>query len=103
MPAIVDRCVVFVVVEVGVRVVRGPDWSWEDQDGGDGHVGTVVNPRVSQRRVRTKTPGVVFVRWDNGVIANYCINTSHDLHVLRSAPAGYTSSHHFCLTYCSLT
>ena len=27
---------------VGVRVVRGPDWQWGDQDGGPGHVGTVV-------------------------------------------------------------
>ena len=27
---------------VGLRVVRGPNWSWGDQDGGEGHVGTVV-------------------------------------------------------------
>ncbi len=27
---------------VGVRVVRGPDWKWGDQDGGEGSVGTVV-------------------------------------------------------------
>ena len=26
----------------GLRVVRGPDWTWGDQDGGEGHVGTVV-------------------------------------------------------------
>lgn len=31
-----------VVVEgVGARVIRGPDWKWGKQDGGDGHVGTV--------------------------------------------------------------
>ena len=29
-------------ISVGSRVVRGPDWSWGDQDGGLGHVGTVV-------------------------------------------------------------
>ena len=29
-------------VDVGLRVVRGPDWPWGDQDGGEGHVGTVV-------------------------------------------------------------
>ena len=27
---------------VGLRVVRGPDWKWGDQDGGEGCVGTVV-------------------------------------------------------------
>ena len=30
------------VILVGSRVVRGPDWQWADQDGGAGHVGTVV-------------------------------------------------------------
>ena len=30
------------VILVGSRVVRGPDWQWADQDGGVGHVGTVV-------------------------------------------------------------
>ena len=29
----------------GLRVVRGPDWKWGDQDGGKGCVGTVVPPR----------------------------------------------------------
>ena len=26
----------------GLRVVRGPDWSWKDQDGGEGSMGTVI-------------------------------------------------------------
>lgn len=26
----------------GLRVVRGPNWKWGDQDGGEGGVGTVV-------------------------------------------------------------
>ena len=25
---------------VGLRVVRGPDWKWGDQDGGEGGLGT---------------------------------------------------------------
>jgi hypothetical protein len=29
-------------IGLGVRVVRGPDWKWGDQDGGDGYTGTVV-------------------------------------------------------------
>ena len=36
---------------IGVRVVRGPAWSWGDQDGGEGYVGTVLevapNPRYA--------------------------------------------------------
>jgi len=71
----------------GVRVVRGPDWSWGDQDGGEGHVGTVVKPRVGGQQKKTVIEGV-FVRWDNGVIANYHISGLHDLQILRSAPAG---------------
>ena len=27
----------------GLRVVRGPNWKWGDQDGGEGCVGTVVS------------------------------------------------------------
>jgi hypothetical protein len=33
---------IFGVMEVGLRVVRGPDWKWGTQDEGEGHVGTVV-------------------------------------------------------------
>lgn len=40
---------------VGLRVVRGPNWEWETQDGGDGFAGTVIgvvgnarNPRYIQ-------------------------------------------------------
>ena len=34
----------------GLRVVRGPDWKWGDQDGGEGCVGTVVSNTDSQNR-----------------------------------------------------
>ena len=37
----------------GLRVVRGPDWTWRDQDGGEGHVGTVV---AVERRGRELEP-----------------------------------------------
>jgi len=63
------------------------------QDGGEGHVGTIVKPRVGGQHKRSVTEGVVFVRWDNGVIANYSISTgSRDLLILRSAPAGMSTS-----------
>ena len=32
----------------GVRVVRGPDWTWGDQDDGEGNLGTVVPPRTKE-------------------------------------------------------
>jgi len=48
----------------GVRVVRGPDWKWGDQDGGEGNTGTV---QVDERKSKQKLlrPRMVFVRWDS--------------------------------------
>ena len=31
------------------RVVRGPDWKWGKQDGGEGHVGTVREDKSSNQ------------------------------------------------------
>ena len=66
----------------GLRVVRGVDWKWGNQDGGEGHVGTVVevgNP-----------VGAVVVQGDNGTRANYRaeIDGAADLRILDNAPAG---------------
>ena len=33
----------------GARVVRGVDWQWEDQDGGNGRRGKVTEIQVSER------------------------------------------------------
>ena len=39
----------------GVRVVRGPNWKWGDQDGGEGHVGTVIVPsNINESKSRTQ-------------------------------------------------
>ena len=64
---------------VGSRVVRGPDWQWGRQDGGEGHVGTV---RSFER------PGEVLVVWDNGTAANYRCSPNFDLRLLDNGPAG---------------
>jgi len=64
---------------IGTRVVRGPDWDWGEQDGGDGHVGTLRKCKNSKE---------VVVVWDHGIAANYRCNSSHDLRILDSAPAG---------------
>ena len=33
----------------GLRVVRGPDWKWDNQDGGEGCVGTVVDGSMMEK------------------------------------------------------
>jgi len=53
-----------VLLSPGDIVVRGKDWKWDNQDGGDGKQGTVVAPGASD--------GWIDVRWkENGVKANY--------------------------------
>ena len=74
-------------VQVGLRVVRGPDWEWGDQDGGEGHVGTVVE--VGEPSI-TDGGRAVVVQWDCGERCKYrCgLEGKHDLRVLDSAPTG---------------
>lgn len=68
---------------IGCRVVRGPDWKWNRQDGGDGHVGTVRS---------FEGEGEVLVLWDNGTAANYRCSSHFDIRILDSAPAGIKHS-----------
>ena len=74
-------------VHLGVRVVRGPDWQWGDQDGREGHVGTVVE--VGQPSERDGGRAVV-VQWDCGERCRYrCgVEGKYDLRGFDSAPAG---------------
>ena len=73
--------------ELGQRVVRGPDWKWGSQDGGEGHIGTVVE--VGNRLSATPEKTVV-VQWDGGSRTNYRAGhaNAYDLRVLDSAPTG---------------
>ena len=64
---------------IGSRVVRGPDWKWGKQDGGEGHVGTVRN---------FGSPEEVVVVWDNGTAANYRCAGAYDLRIIDNAPTG---------------
>lgn len=48
-------------VQVGCRVIRGPDWKWGNQDGGAGKIG----------RVFMAESGLVKVRWPNGDTNTY--------------------------------
>ena len=65
-----------------VRVVRGPDWCWGDQDGGEGCVGTVVEVEEGGE--------AVLVQWDCGIRSWYRSGAEgkFDLRVLDTAPTG---------------
>lgn len=65
----------------GTRVVRGPDWKYGKQDGGEGHVGTV-------KAFETAEQASVIVVWDHGEIGHYRCQTHFDLRILDSSPTG---------------
>ncbi|XP_066603887.1 E3 ubiquitin-protein ligase MIB2 isoform X2 [Prorops nasuta] len=83
------------MLEIGLRVVRGPDWKWGNQDGGDGHAGTVVEigkPPPGSSAVSPipvdKTPDkTAIVQWDQGSRSNYRIGYqgAFDLRVFDNA------------------
>ena len=80
-----------VSLKLGLRVVRGIDWKWDNQDGGEGHVGTVVE--VGGQAESSIPTGVVVVGWDSGVRANCQVGyeSADDLRVLDNGPAGRRS------------
>ncbi|XP_065331956.1 E3 ubiquitin-protein ligase MIB1 [Cloeon dipterum] len=84
-----SRSTRFMMEGVGARVIRGPDWKWGKQDGGEGHVGTVRN---------FESPEEVVVVWDNGTAANYRCSGPYDLRVLDSAPTGVKHDGTMCDT-----
>ncbi|XP_017775189.1 PREDICTED: E3 ubiquitin-protein ligase MIB1-like [Nicrophorus vespilloides] len=47
-----------------IKVIRGPNWKWGNQDGGKGTIGTVLEEF-------SDTQNVVVVKWDNGICSNY--------------------------------
>lgn len=72
----------------GVRVVRGPDWRYGDQDGGEGHAGTVID----SSDLNYLGPKTVTVIWDTGVKALYRTGPegSYDLRVSFILPNSIT-------------
>ncbi|CAI8023114.1 E3 ubiquitin-protein ligase mind-bomb [Geodia barretti] len=75
---------------LGQRVVRGPDWEWGDQDGGEGFVGTVAGLEEGG--------GGVIVQWDMGQRCRYRCGRDNkfDLRVLDDGPSGRSYSKHRC-------
>jgi len=85
-------------MELGLRVVRGPNWKWQNQDGGEGHVGTVVEIGKSSK---SNTPDkTVVVQWDSGFRTNYRVGYQgfYDLRVYDQAPTG-----EYCLCVIDVT
>ena len=75
-------------MEVGIRVVRGPDWKWMNQDGEEGHIGTVVEiGKSGNNNTPSKT---VVVQWDSGFRTNYRVGYqgAYDLRVFDNGPVG---------------
>ena len=74
--------VVNMEASLGQRVVRGPDWEWRDQDGGEGFVGTVAGLEEGV--------GGVIVQWDMGQRCRYRCGRGNkfDLRVLDCGPSG---------------
>uniref|UniRef100_A0A2C9JKZ7 Uncharacterized protein n=1 Tax=Biomphalaria glabrata TaxID=6526 RepID=A0A2C9JKZ7_BIOGL len=68
-------------IRPGIRVVRGPNWDWDDQDGGEGYVGTVFDIDPSN---------FANVLWDNGSKFRYRVGycNNFDLRILDTAPSG---------------
>lgn len=71
-----------------MRVARGPDWKWGQQDDGEGHVGTVVE--IGKPGSSTSPDKTVVVQWDSGSRTNYRVGYqgAYDLRVVDNAPAG---------------
>lgn len=95
------------MLEVGLRVVRGQDWKWGEQDGGEGHAGTVVEigkpPPAGNlgttHNTTDKTPDkTAIIQWDQGSRSNYRIGYqgAYDLLVFDNAAAGVKHSNIIC-------
>ena len=77
-------------MQPGIRVVRGPDWDKKRQDGGEGHVGTIVY--VPKAGSSDKNVTVI---WDSGRERRYRAghDGKYDLRVYDNGPAGKNGIH----------
>ncbi|XP_035915376.1 E3 ubiquitin-protein ligase MIB2 [Anopheles stephensi] len=76
------------MLAAGIRVARGPDWIWHEQDDGEGHVGTLCE---IGRSGSTHSPDkTVVVNWDSGHRTNYRVgyHKQYDLIVIDNAQIG---------------
>ncbi|XP_018803462.1 PREDICTED: E3 ubiquitin-protein ligase MIB2 [Bactrocera latifrons] len=83
-------------IQPGIRVVRGPNWIWQNQDNGEGHVGTVCE---IGRSGSTHSPeNTVVVNWDSGHRTNYRVGyqNQYDLIIVDNAQVGVRHSNVVC-------
>lgn len=84
------------MIPPGIRVVRGPHWIWQNQDDGEGHVGTVCEiGRFGSTHSPEKT---VVVNWDSGHRTNYRVGYQgqYDLIIVDNAQVGVRHSNVVC-------
>ncbi|XP_035697228.1 E3 ubiquitin-protein ligase MIB2-like isoform X1 [Branchiostoma floridae] len=83
-------------MEVGLRVIRGPDWKWANQDDGEGHIGTVVE--IGRPGSTASPDKTAVVQWDSGMRTNYRVGYqgSYDLLVYDNAPIGVKHPNIIC-------
>ena len=51
---------------IGAKVQRGPDWDWDEQDGGIGGIGTLMERDAWTKRKATEGAKWVEVHWEAG-------------------------------------
>ncbi|XP_037808555.1 E3 ubiquitin-protein ligase MIB2 [Lucilia sericata] len=80
----------------GIRVVRGPNWIWQNQDGGEGHVGTVCE--IGRSGSIHSPENTVVVNWDSGQRTNYRVGyqNQYDLIIVDNAQVGIRHSNVVC-------
>ncbi|KAM4703364.1 E3 ubiquitin-protein ligase MIB2 isoform 2-T2 [Rhinophrynus dorsalis] len=83
-------------MQVGMRVVRGVDWKWVNQDNGEGSVGTVVE--IGRQGSPTTPDKTVVVQWDHGTRTNYRtgFQGAYDLLLYDNAQTGVRHPNIIC-------
>lgn len=80
VPVTQDNCF------IGMKVVRGKDWRWDNQDGGVGNVEVIIDEKTSPEWIR--------VQWPSGSRQNYRIGSkeSYDLYIAPGETIKSTSN-----------
>lgn len=70
------------MLKVGVRVVRGPNWSWGNEDGGEGFAGILREINFANN--------TAIVQWDNGnqIQCRVGFSDKYDLRIIDNAQIG---------------
>ncbi|XP_013118452.1 E3 ubiquitin-protein ligase MIB2 [Stomoxys calcitrans] len=84
------------LITPGIRVVRGPNWIWQNQDEGEGHIGTVCE--IGRLGSMQSPENTVVVNWDSGHRTNYRVGYQNqfDLLIVDNAQVGVRHSNVVC-------